>query len=210
MAESFVGVYGPATRGPGEPVRMLDEFGALPEPAGPLRATVQALRDMERQLREAALKRSIETVALRYGGFYGPGVPSTDSAVRQMRAGRLFAPAGEGVLSFIHVDDAVTATIAALEHPTPGPVYNVCDDQPMSIEEFMRAAAEAFGARPPRRLPRWLVRLAAPVPAVLVSWGIAMSNARAAAELGWRPRYRTPADGLRQTAAAMSRLEAAA
>ncbi|HEX5000763.1 MAG TPA: NAD(P)-dependent oxidoreductase, partial [Terriglobia bacterium] len=118
VAESFVAVYGAADF---EAPR--DEADPLP-PAGngPLRETVLALRSLEEQLRVARERGAIETVALRFGLLYGKGVPSVEETLRQIRAGRIATPRGAtGVASFVHVDDAVSAIVAALEHEAPGP-----------------------------------------------------------------------------------------
>jgi nucleoside-diphosphate-sugar epimerase len=118
--------------------------------------------------------------------------------VRQARAGRLFAPPDTGgVFSFVHVDDAARAVIAALEHEAPGPVYNVADDVPMSIPAVLTLTSQAVAGRSPRRLPGWLVRVAAPVVAEMVGWRLPLSNARARAHLGWAPRHASVDDGLR-------------
>ena len=200
VAESFLSVYGAADVP--EPWREEDPFA---DPgSGPLRDTVLALRDLEDQLRQASEGGSIETVALRFGGFYGPSVPSTEEMVRQIRAGRSFSPrAGGGLLSFIHIEDAVSATVAALETERPGAHYNVVDDEPLSLAEFLALAAEAFGGRPPRLAPSWLLRLVAPVVFEMASWRIPLSNAKAKRELGWAPSHPSAREGLRETALAI-------
>lgn len=208
VAESFMGVYGAIARGASGAPPVLDESASLPDPPpGLLRPTILALRDKETQLRDAAGSGALETVALRFAAFYGPGVPSTEGAVAQIRKGRVLAPAGDGVVSFIHIDDAVSATIAALEAPSPGHAYNVADDRPMTIYQFMTIAAAAFGGRPPRRVPQWLLRILAPVPAAAASYQLALSNARLKRELGWALRHPTAIEGLRQTADVLTRQE---
>jgi nucleoside-diphosphate-sugar epimerase len=197
VAESFAAVYGPMPA----TVAALDERVVLaPVTHGPLRDTVMALRRLEAQLAEVA-ERRLTTVVLRFGGIMGAGVPSTDGLLRQARAGRLFAPPDAGGLfSYVHVDDAARAVLAALEHPRPGPVYNVADDTPMSIAAVLALASRICGARAPRRVPGWLLRLAAPVAAELNRWRLPLANARIREELGWRPHYRTPEDALRAIA----------
>jgi nucleoside-diphosphate-sugar epimerase len=199
VAESFLGVYGAAgfdrPRGEDEP---------LPPPGrGSLREAVLALRAMETQLLEARAA-GLETVALRYGGFYGPGVPGLSGLGHALRARKVFVPRGaNGVASFIHVDDAVTATVAALEHPAPSAVYNVVDDEPIALTAYLAAAAAAFGAPPPRSLPAWIVGLAAPVIAAAAFMRVPLSNAKAKAELGWRPAYPSVRESLAAVVAAM-------
>jgi nucleoside-diphosphate-sugar epimerase len=90
------------------------------------------------------------------------------------------------------------ATVATLEHGRPGQAYNVVDDLPATWQEVYTAMAEAFGAPPPRRLPRWLFRLAAPyVASFAVDTSMRVSNAKARAELGWQPAFPTYRDGIR-------------
>jgi len=96
---------------------------------------------------------------------------------------------GRGILSLIHVDDAAAATVAALERGAPG-VYNVVDDDPEPMREFLPGVAEALGAKPPRHVPRWLGRLLAGEAAVVMMTELrGASNAKAKRELGWQPRY---------------------
>jgi nucleoside-diphosphate-sugar epimerase len=102
-----------------------------------------------------------------------------------------------GVLGWIHHEDAAAATVAALERGRPGQAYSLVDDLPVTWEEVYTAMAEAFGAPPPRRLPRWLFRLAASyVASFAFDTSMRVSNAKAMAELGWRPAYRTYRDGI--------------
>ena len=96
---------------------------------------------------------------------------------------------GDGVFSFIHTDDAAAATVAAVERGAPG-IYNVCDDEPAPVRDWVPAYAEAIGAKPPRRVPAWLARLVAGRAAVAFATTLrGATNAKAKAELGWRPRY---------------------
>ena len=199
VAESFLSVYGAADFD--HPWREDEPFSKAGD--GPLRETVEALRSMEDQLETASRSGAIETVALRFGGFYGPGVPSMEELARQSRAGRLFAPGADGLLSFIHIEDAVSATIAALEAENPGSLYNVVDDEPLSVREFLTIAAQAFGGRPPRKAPSLVLRLLAPVIHEMASWSIPLSNTKAKEELGWRPSYPSAREGLPRSARAM-------
>jgi 2-alkyl-3-oxoalkanoate reductase len=199
VAESFLGVYGAADFD--HPWREDEPFSKAGD--GPLREAVEALRNLEDQLETASRSGAIETVALRFGGFYGPGVPSTEELVRQIRAGRLFAPGSKGLVSFVHIEDAVSATVAALEADRPGSLYNVVDDEPLSMRDFLALASEAFGGRPPRKAPSLVLRVLAPVIHEMASWSIPLSSAKAKQELGWRPSYPSAREGLRRTAVAM-------
>lgn len=193
VAESFFAVYGNANT-----AQPLIEDGPLHEASGPFEETVLALRDLENQLRAASTAGSIETIALRFGGIYGPGVPSTAAVIDQARKGQLKVPSGEpGLMPFVHMDDAIGAIVAALEHGVSGTAINVADDEAMAGERFLSLVAEAAGASPPSHVPRFLVRLGAPLIAELLSWRVPLSNAKAKKELGWLPTYPSVRDGLR-------------
>ena len=195
VAESFAGVYGPMPAAP----TAIDELAVMADPGrGALRDTVLALRGLEAQLRDATTDGRLQAVALRFGGVYGPGVASTELLIAQARAGRLFAPADPGgVFSFVHVEDAARAIVAALVHEAPGPVHDVADDVPMSIARVLALTSEAFSGRAPRRLPGWLVRLVAPVTAEMMQLRLPLANRRLRTELAWAPRVASVPDGLR-------------
>jgi nucleoside-diphosphate-sugar epimerase len=201
VAESFIGVYGKADfdwpRG---------EEAPLPPPVeGVFREALLALRSLEDQLARAREAQQIETVTLRFGGIYGPDVASLQAIVQMLRARRVFLPRGaNGVMSFVHVDDAAAATIAALEHLSPGAVYNIVDDQPMSLAAFLDIAASTIGAPPPRTMPAWLFRLIAPLMAEAVSVRMPLSNAKAKRELGWHLAHPTVSDGMRDLASRLT------
>jgi 2-alkyl-3-oxoalkanoate reductase len=127
-------------------------------------------------------------IALRYGGFYGA---ANDGLLEPVRKRRFpIVGNGGGVSSFIHLDDAAAATVLALEHGRAG-IYNIVDDEPAPVREWLPVLANVLGAKPPRHLPRWLARLVAGETAVMIateSHGGA-SNAKAKRELGWTLRY---------------------
>jgi nucleoside-diphosphate-sugar epimerase len=126
-------------------------------------------------------------IALRYGAFYGA---ADDGAIEPVRK-RQFPIVGNGggVWSWIQLDDAASATVLALEHDGPA-IYNVVDDDPAPVREWLPVLAEALGAKPPRRLPTWLARLlAGEFVVVLSTEARGASNAKAKRELGWTPRY---------------------
>jgi nucleoside-diphosphate-sugar epimerase len=134
----------------------------------------------------------IEGLVLRYGQFYGPGTyydrgGSIEKQVARRRL-PLIGP-GTGIASFIHVDDAARATVAALDHGDAG-IYNVTDDEPAAMREWLPVYAEAVGARRPLKVPAWLAQLAAGK--LAVEFGVNLrgaSNEKAKRELGWQPRY---------------------
>jgi nucleoside-diphosphate-sugar epimerase len=162
-----------------------------PAPADPMRTTHEAIRHLEEAVTGAGWT---EGIVLRYGGFYGPGTSfglNPEGELVRMIRGRRFpiVGSGSGVWSFVHIEDAATATVAAVERGSRG-VYNVVDDEPAPVREWLPAAAEALGARSPMRLPRWLGRLAAGEAAVVMMNEVrGASNAKARRELGWEPRY---------------------
>ncbi len=157
-----------------------------PPPIGP---AVQTMKSVEDAVLSAD---SIEGVVLRYGMFYGPGTwyAQEGDIGRQVRKRRYpMIGHGEGVYSFIHVDDAASATVAALERAEPG-IYNVVDDEPASASEWMPVYAEALGARRPSRVPAFVARLIAGK--ALVEWSLGLrgaSNEKIKRALGWHPRY---------------------
>ena len=128
-------------------------------------------------------------IALRYGGFYGN---ANDQLVERVRKrGFPIIGDGEGVTSWIHLDDAAAATVLALEHHGPA-IYNIVDDEPAPTREWLPALANAVGAKPPRHIPAWLVRLIAGEDAVMgATRSRGASNAKAKRELGWTLRYRS-------------------
>ena len=132
-------------------------------------------------------------IALRYGVFYGA---ANDGLVEPVRKRQYpIIGDGAGVASWIHLDDAAAATVLALEHDGPG-IYNIVDDEPARVREWLPVLAEALGAKPPRRFPRWLARLVAgDVAVVMGTESRGASNAKAKRALGWQPHYPSWRDG---------------
>ena len=125
---------------------------------------------------------------LRYGAFYGPG--ATDDQVELVRK-RLYplVGGGTGYVSWVHLDDAASATVLAVEQRAKG-VFNIVDDEPAPVSEWLPYLAKCAGAKPPRRLPKWLARLLAGEMVVgMMTEGRGFSNAKAKRELGWELRY---------------------
>jgi nucleoside-diphosphate-sugar epimerase len=135
-----------------------------------------------------------EGVVLRYGGFYGPGTGislAPDAVMSGPIRKRRFPIVGDGggVWSHVHIEDAAAATAVAVERGRPG-VYNVVDDEPAPVREWLPVLASALGARPPRRIARWLGRLlAGEVATLMMTEARGASNEKAKRELGWQPRY---------------------
>ena len=104
---------------------------------------------------------------------------------------------GEGVWSFLHTDDLATATLAAIEHGRPGEIYNIVDDEPAPVREWLPFLAQQLGAKPPRKVPAWVAKLAAsPAAAMMMTESRGASNAKAKAELGWAPSHPSWRKGL--------------
>jgi nucleoside-diphosphate-sugar epimerase len=162
-----------------------------PAPAEPMRTALEAIRYTEETVTGATWT---EGIVLRYGGFYGPGTNFSlhpDGDMIELIRKRKFPVVGRGtgVWSFVHIEDAASATVAAIEHGERG-IYNVVDDDPAPVSEWLPGAASAIGARKPMRLPRWIGRLAAgEVADVMMNEVRGASNAKAKRELGWKPRY---------------------
>jgi nucleoside-diphosphate-sugar epimerase len=128
-------------------------------------------------------------IALRYGAFYGAANDGTIEPVRK----RQFPIVGDGggIWSWVHLDDAAAATVLALAHDGPA-IYNIVDDDPAAVREWLPVLAQAIGAKPPRRIPTWLARLlAGEVVTVMSTEARGASNAKAKRELGWTPQYPT-------------------
>jgi nucleoside-diphosphate-sugar epimerase len=185
----------------GGPVKT-EEDPLDPSPLPSTRETNAAMRHLDEAVTDAG------GIALRYGNFYGA---ANDGLIEPVRK-RQFPIVGDGggVSSFIHLDDAAAATVRALEDGAAG-VYNIVDDDPAPVREWLPVLADALGAKPPRRVPRWLARLFAGDAAVMMGTEArGASNAKARRELGWEPRYRSwrqgfPAARRRQSMTAVTR-----
>jgi 2-alkyl-3-oxoalkanoate reductase len=178
----------------GGPVKT-EEDPLDPRPPRAMGRTLAGIRYLERVVSEA---EGLEGVVLRYGSFYGPGTSVSNEYVDMIRKRRMpIVGDGGGVWSFIHVDDAAAATVAAMERGAPG-VYNVVDDDPAPVSVWLPYLAKVVGAKPPRRIPVWLGRVAAGEVGVSMMTQIrGSSNAKAKRELGWDPRYASWREGFR-------------
>jgi nucleoside-diphosphate-sugar epimerase len=175
-----------AYRNDGSRVKSEDD-PLLDSAPGPFEGGVMALREMEAMVLDG---EGLEGLVLRYGFFYGPGTHygSEGAIVADVRRRRLpIVGKGTGVFSFIHVDDAADATVAALEHGAPG-VYNVTDDEPAAMSDWVPVLAEAAGAKRPMRVPTWLAKLLGGKQAATFASELrGASNEKAKRELGWQP-----------------------
>jgi 2-alkyl-3-oxoalkanoate reductase len=181
----------------GGPVKT-EEDALDPNPLPSMRNTLAAIRYLEQTLSQST---DVDGVALRYGGFYGYGTSLGEGGEHMKLFLKRRFPIiadGAGIWSFTHIDDAASATVAALEHGEPG-VYNVVDDEPAPVSKWLPYLAQVLGTKPPRRLPVWLGRLVAGEAVVLMmTEARGSSNAKAKRELGWQPRYPSWRDGFRR------------
>jgi len=165
-----------------------------PNPLANQRRSFHAIQYLEQQVTSAPL----DGVALRYGGFYGPGSNMNRSGdIAELVRKRRFPIVGDGggVWSFCHLEDAASATVAAVERGAPG-IYNVCDDEPVEIATWLPEYSRAIGAPQPRHVPVWLGRLLGGEVAVSMMTQVrGASNAKAKAALDWKPRYATYREG---------------
>jgi 2-alkyl-3-oxoalkanoate reductase len=191
VAQSYAGWPYEATGGP-----VKDEDAPLMSaPPKQMRAALDAIRHVERAVPAAG------GMALRYGGFYGPGTGIAPGG-EQWEAvhARKFPIVGDGggIWSFCHILDAASATVAALERPAPGAVLNVCDDEPAPVRDWLPDLASAIGAKAPRHVPRWAGRLLGAHVVQLMCDSRGASNARAKETLGWAPAVASWRQGFAQ------------
>ena len=189
VAQSYTGWTNPRTGGPVK----IEADGIDPDPAKMQRESLAAIRYLDESIPSA----EPPGVVLRYGNFYGPG--ASESLVDLIRKRRFpIVGDGAGVWSWIHLDDASAATVAALERGRPG-VYNVTDDDPAPVSEWLTHLADVVGAKPSMRVPSWLGRLmAGDVPVRWMTEGRDSSNEKAKRELGWRLTWPSWRKGFRE------------
>jgi nucleoside-diphosphate-sugar epimerase len=173
----------------GGPVKT-EEDPLDPNPPAQQSESLAAIRHLER----AVLDAPLEGVVLRYGSFYGPG--ASEPLVELVRKRKFpVVGSGDGIWSWIHVDDAAGATVAAVESRATG-IYNIVDDDPAPVSEWLPYFGDKVGAKPPRHVPVWLARVIAGEVGVSGMTRIrGSSNAKAKRELGWQPRWASWRDG---------------
>jgi 2-alkyl-3-oxoalkanoate reductase len=196
LAQSFGAFRWARTGGPA----LTEDDPIDPDPPAALRVALVGIRHVEEAV--PAIDWG-EGLVLRYGSFYGPGTAisrAPDALLAVPIRKRRFPIIGDGggVFSHIHVDDAAAATVAAVDRGRPG-VYNIVDDEPAPVREWLPVLASALDAKPPRRIPRWLGSLAAGQTATITMTDVkGNSNAKAKRELGWEPRYASWRQGFAQ------------
>lgn len=167
------------------------------DPTDPFTGTVmQPMADAARHLEDAVVAAG--GAALRYGSFYGPG--ATDDQVELIRKRQFpIVGRGTGYTSWVHVDDAASATVLAIEHKASG-VFHIVDDDPAPASEWLPYLAECAGAKRPRHIPKWMARLfAGDLAVIMMIEGRGFSNAKAKRELGWVLRYPSWRQGFKES-----------
>ena len=189
LTQSIVLGYGYRDHGP----RVISEDDPFGEPQpGVFAAGMAAIRATEEQVFSAD---EMEGIALRYGSFYGQD-SFTRMVINLLRKRRLPVPSsGGGFVSFIYLEDAAAATVAALEKGRAGQAYNIVDDEPVRWADYLDALAAEIGARRPWRVPTWLLR-AIPYLGAIMTTSMRVSNAKARRELGWVPAVSTYREGI--------------
>ena len=166
-----------------------------PHPLPELCRTLETIRHLEHAVTRSP---SVSGIVLRYGAFYGPDTGLFDGPLVEQVVRRRFPLIGDGggCWSFIHIDDAAAATVLAIERGEAGNVYNIVDDEPARVRDWLPALAAMLGAGPPRRVPAWLGRLVAGRHIVAMMTQVrAGSNAKAKSKLEWRPAHPTWREG---------------
>ena len=189
LTQSIVFGYGYRDHGP----HVITEDDPFAEPApGPLGPAIAAMRSTEEQVFSAD---EMEGIALRYGAFYGRD-SFTRIIINLVRKRRLPVPSsGGGFATFIYLEDAAAATVAALEKGRAGQAYNIVDDEPVRWAGYLDALAAELGARRPWRVPSWMLR-AIPYLHTIMTTSMRVSNAKARRELGWAPAVSTYREGI--------------
>ncbi|HEY7488025.1 MAG TPA: NAD(P)-dependent oxidoreductase [Streptosporangiaceae bacterium] len=194
VSQAYFGGYGYYDHGT-KPLTEDVPFGAA---EGPFRKTVEAMRRSEELIFTAG---GIEGISLRYGSFYGPG--SVEGMLDALRKRRLPVARG-GIAPWIYIEDAATATVAALTKGRGGEAYNIADDEAATWIDMIAELARVFDVPQPRTAPGWLVRMVAPLAGSLMTkTTMRLSTEKAKAELGWRPSISGYREGLVKTRAAM-------
>ncbi len=193
IAQSFAGWPNEQSGGPVK----TEEDPLNTDPPKQVRETLGAILHLESVTTGTP---GIEGLALRYGGFYGPGnaLGKGGAMLEAVAKGQMpVVGGGSGIWSFLHIDDAAKATALAVDRGAPG-IYNIVDDEPSSVSEWLPYLADVLGARPPRRIPAWLARLIVGEAAVTMMTKVrGSSNDKAKRELGWKLEYPTWRVGFR-------------
>jgi nucleoside-diphosphate-sugar epimerase len=185
VAESVIFAYGYGSTGP----QIMDESDPYPGPPPPGgQGMLAALRGMEQTVLKSGEHSDTEGIVLRYGVFYGPGVPHDAMFTRMAKWWAMPALTGTGIVSWVHLDDVAKATADAVDRGRGGQIYNIVDDRPQSFGDYVRELSAKLHRPKPLPMSRRLFGLVAPYGAIAFgdTW-LPMSNAKAKAELGWTP-----------------------
>ncbi len=185
VAESVIFAYGYPTAGPAV-IDETDPYPGPPPPGGD--AMLAALRGMEQTVLTSGERSDTEGIVLRYGCFYGPGVPHDELFVKLAMWWALPVLTGDGIVSWIHIDDVAKATADALDRGRGGQIYNIVDNRPQSFGDYVRELSKKLHRPQPLPISHRLVGMVASYPATAfgTTW-LPLSNAKAKAELGWAP-----------------------
>jgi 2-alkyl-3-oxoalkanoate reductase len=192
--ESMMFVYGYGDRGApateNDPPAHVDSAG--------LQRVIDAIVAAEAAVREQTERGSIEGACVRFGLFHGRQAPSTKLMFDLVRKRRLpLVGSGGTVRSWIDLEDAARAVADVLERAPAGAIYNVVDDEPVTMRDYIGEIVRLTDAKPPRRMPHWLIKLGASYVAAAFGGGrLPVSNAKLKDELGWSPRYPTYREAL--------------
>lgn len=194
IVQSFTGWPNEQTGGPVK----TEADPLMSDPPAAVREGIEAIRHVEEVTLSAT---GIDALALRYGGFYGPGNALGNGGAMLAAVAERKMPLvgkGGGISSFVHIDDVAAATALAVERGAPG-LYNIVDDEPAPVSEWLPYLAEVIGARPPFRVPVWLAKLFVGEPGVsMMTRARGSSNAKAKRELGWELVYPSWRQGFRE------------
>jgi nucleoside-diphosphate-sugar epimerase len=195
LVESMIFGYGYGDQG-GDPLTEDAPFGG-PVAAAQMNPALGALDEMEKVVLEATNRGEMEGIVLRLGLFYGPEVGSTKFMVSMLRKRLMFLPGGgRGRLSWIHIADGASAIAAALEKAPAGAIYNVVDDEPVSIRGMCEQMARGLGVPGPKNIPVAIAKIGSSYAATMAQTTLRVSNERIKEELGWQPRFPTYRGGI--------------
>ena len=194
VAESIVAIYGYGDVGGKE----LDEGSPTAQmaPLRDLQPALDAIHAQEAMVLEVARAGRIDGIVVRLGFYYGAGVGSTRFMVKLLRRGVMPVTRRPGAMPWVELSDAAAGVVAALEHGRSGETYNIVGDRSAGLPDLARELAAQLGTRPPRALPRWVIRLGGRYAALMGETNLHVSNRKAVEELGWSPRFPTIRDGV--------------
>jgi nucleoside-diphosphate-sugar epimerase len=199
VAESMIFAYG-LTHADSKLLTEQFELNTREEKAW-LQEIIDAIRSLEAQISKADKDGLIKSTALRYGLLYGAESPSSRYMFDMLKKRFLPTASGaKGITAFVHLDDAVSATVAAIEREKAAAVYNVVDNEPVRMNDWITYAADTLKAKKPFSMPVWLLGLLSPYTAAMLNARVAVSNDKAKRELGWQLKYPDYRQGIRQAA----------